>query len=269
MNQNKPTWSLITVAFNSREQLLRHWSGLTFPEEVEWIVVDNNSADDSAGVAAEMGAHVIRLETNRGFGAANNVGFEASRAEYVAFVNPDVTPNLADLAVLRHHLEDSPDDLVSPQLLNLDGSLQPNGRGQPLLLHKIMHRIAPDRLDGTYRIFAGAGEKREVDWLIGAVVAGTRTHLRSLGPWDEHFFVYYEDKDLGIRNALARGRSVLIGDARWVHGWARETSGINLRAWKLELSSMAKFYWRYPELLLSSNSARRLLKKTKPSEGIA
>lgn len=242
-------WTLVTVTFNSASTLRAFWAGFEPNDNYEWVVVDNASGDDSADVATALGARVIRLPENLGFGAANNIGFQNSDSQFVAFVNPDITPNPLDFGIFEEHLSNNPQDLVSPQLLNDDGSLQPNGRGLPYLLNKVRNRIGPDALVGSYLHFANAGESVHVDWLMGAVVAGLRSRLIDLGPWDERFFVYYEDADLGLRNSKLSGKSVVIGDAQWSHGWARETSNASWRAWKRELPSMLKFYSRYPRLL--------------------
>lgn len=247
-----PDWTLITVTHNSQAALERHWGGWAPLAGQAWVVVDNASTDDSVAVASRLGARVISLPKNVGFGAANNVGFAQSTSRWVAFVNPDVTPRATDLAEIGAHLDSSPRTLVSPQLVNADGSLQPNGRGEPFLVSKIRNRTASEGLVGTYLRFAQPNEVVTVEWLMGAVVAGTRSHLASLaslGPWDERFFVYYEDSDLGIRNAQAGGTSQILGSVRWIHGWARETKSLSWRAWKLELASMARFYGRYPRLL--------------------
>lgn len=243
------TWTLVTVTFNSASTLREFWPRIEPNTTFEWIVVDNASQDDSVHVAAELGARVISLPQNLGFGAANNVGFRNSISEFVAFVNPDITPNPADLSLLGTYLRDHPNNLVSPQLVNGDGTLQPNGRGLPYLLNKVRNRTNPSTLVGSYLRFAGLGEKLPVEWLMGAVVAGSRERFEELGPWDERFFVYYEDADLGLRNSKLSGKSIVLGDARWSHGWARETTNASWSAWKRELPSLMKFYSRYPHLL--------------------
>ncbi len=244
-----PEWSLITVSYNSAQDLARFWGNFASQDDVEWIVVDNCSTDDSVAVARRLGARVIPLPENLGFGGANNVGFRASRGEYVAFVNPDVTADAADLAPLAAHLAQHPTDLVSPQLVNGDGSDQPNGRGLPYLAYKITNRLKPEKLVGTYLRIAADSDAVECDWVMGAVVAGARERLAVLGPWDTRFFVYYEDSDLGLRNRKAGGRSVVLGSIRWLHGWARETTTASAAAWRREIPSMVKFYLRYPRLL--------------------
>lgn len=252
MARAEPIWSLITVTYNSAHALETFWSPVRLGKCVEWLVVDNASTDRSREIATQLGARVIALDVNRGFGAANNLAFRASTTPYVCFVNPDVTPLVADLPRLEALLDSEERLLVAPQLLNGDGSRQPNGRGVPSLLHKVLHRVRPGLVERTYQRYAAHGEVVEVDWVMGAALAGRRDWLRSLGPWDERFFVYYEDSDLGLRNSRAGGRTVVMGDVRWPHGWQRDTTTANWRAWRRELPSMVKFYSRYPGLLSPS-----------------
>lgn len=243
------TWTLITVTYNSAEQLRRHWRA-PIPGNVRWIVIDNGSSDDSVQVAAEAGAEVVPLRENLGFGGANNMGYRMVRSPYVGFVNPDVTVDWNSLRMLED-VADQNSTLLSPQLTNPDGSLQPNGRGLPYLSSKIANRVNPRVAVDRYFLFAARGEIRDVDWMIGAVVLGRKAVFdRIEGPWDELFFVYYEDSDLGLRASREGVSSVVVGDARWVHGWARATSAFDVAAWRREFASMWKFYRRYPHLVV-------------------
>lgn len=258
MTANTTSWTLITVTYNSADALSKFWANFQPSENLRWIVVDNNSSDNSADVARQLGAHVIESSRNLGFGGANNLGFKQSDSQYVAFVNPDVAVDVNSLDALAQIIEKT-QGLVSPQLTNTDGSLQPNGRGWPVMLHKVLNRLAPQRVDGRYRIFASQGEIVQVPWFIGAVVAARHDTFSQLGPWDEHFFVYYEDTDLCLRARKQGINSYVIGDYTWVHNWARATAKLNrnfLRSWKLELSSLSKFYARYPLLLFKEPASQ-------------
>ena len=261
-----PSWTFVTVTYNSSEQLRRHWKpGL--PSSVRWIVVDNASTDDSREVAASLGAEVIALPSNVGFGAANNVGYARADTEFVAFVNPDVTADWESLPRLGAAIDNS-DGLVSPQLVNDDGSLQPNGRNWPFLLSKVLHRTSDGALNRSYRVYASNDEVRSVVWVMGAVLAGSRKMFDRLGgPWDDWFFVYYEDADICLRARRLGIPTLVAGAVRWRHGWERATSTVNARAWKREIPSMMKFYLRYP-LLLSPfmGVTQRWLEKPGPSD---
>lgn len=249
------TWSLITVTYNSAAPLREYWS-TGRPAHVEWIVVDNGSTDDSVQVASALGADVISLDQNIGFSAANNRGLRSASGDYIAFVNPDVRVDYADLEQLGTAIDEL-GGLVSPQLLNTDGSFQPNGRGAPLLAHKVLNRASSEDRGNGYRLLAGPKERRNVFWLIGAVVAGAAETIRDLGGWSERFFLYYEDKDISIR-AWRRGHAVtLLGNVTWTHGWARETTRLRLMPWVREFDSLFRFYSLYPEFLVGGRAVRR------------
>lgn len=251
--------SLITVTYNSSAALSEFWDVTdTLPTGVEWIVVDNGSTDGSAALAKKLGAsRVIENEKNLGFSASNNIGLAHASGSFIGFVNPDVRVNFADLQSLRD-LANSEKAIVSPQLLNADGSLQPNGRGFPLLLDKVRNRLrGSEALHGRYLLFADGTEPRNVCWVMGASAFGMRSTIESFGAWDDHFFLYYEDKDFCLR-AWRAGVPVLLDPrSSWPHGWARETTEFNLAPWKRELASMAKFYWRYPAFLMPRKIAEK------------
>ena len=243
-------WSLITVSYNSAEHLRRCWTGVDLGG-AEWIVVDNASGDDSASVAAALGARVIQLPKNVGFAAANNVAVATVTREWVAFVNPDVTiagaedlERLAATSALNG-------SLVAPQLLNPDGTEQPNGRGIPFLADKVAHRLGSfpgANLDDYSR--TGLARPTYVAWVIGAALAGPTRTFRDLGGWDERFFVYYEDHEIGLR-AWANGVPVVLDPAvRWMHRWQRATTRPALRPWRNELQAGNAFYRKHPGLLV-------------------
>lgn len=244
-------WTVVTVTYNSAEHLRRYWSRERVGS-ARWIVVDNASTDDSVEVANSMGAEVISLASNQGFSAANNRGLAQVATDWVLFANPDVAvawkdfPRLADVATANNAL-------IAPQLVNPDGTDQPNARGLPFLPDKFANRsisLPGARLDDYAR--TGLTGPTYVAWAMGAAVAGRTDVIRSLGGWDESFFLYYEDHDIGLRAWSAGLAFVVDPSIRWVHEWQRETTTLRLRAWKREIPSAVVFYRRYPRLLLRS-----------------
>lgn len=251
-----PVFSLITVSFNSSQTLRQHWKPLSSPG-VEWIVVDNASSDNSVDVARSLGARVIPLETNVGFGAANNIALAQARGSVVGIINPDVEFDPDDLDLIANALARE-DALVAPQLLNPDRSPQPNGRGTPSLPNKVANRLSDSWSESRgFQRYASVGETVPVEWLTGAVIFARRDTLAYLGGFDERFFVYFEDADLGIRAGDAGVRSLVLGDAQWIHSWARESTGLNFAGWRREFASAIKFYAKHPRKLMAMSESER------------
>lgn len=255
-NASAPWCSIVTVTFNSARALRHFWSDVDLADGIEWIVVDNASSDDTADIARELGARVVHLEQNHGFSYANNVGYAAANADFVAFLNPDVRADGESLRVLKGVAETN-EAIVGPQLLNPDGSRQPNGRGFPTLAAKIRNRLKAD--DASYLLYADDDAPRHVVWLMGAAVLGHRAQFDRFGAWDPYFFLYYEDSDIGIRSWRAGVPVLLVPAAEMEHGWARETAGtFRLTPWIREIASLVRFYARYPSLLLPRTYVSRL-----------
>ncbi|MEU7588597.1 glycosyltransferase [Micromonospora sp. NPDC049230] len=249
-------WSVVTVTYNSADTLRRCWGGA---KPYEWIVVDNDSADDSVAVAQELGARVIRLPENVGFSKANNVGVRQAAGAYVLFANPDLEVEPAGLATMQRHL-DAHGGLVAPQLLATDGTPQPNGRGFPYATAKLGNRkIWPlSRMHANYRVVANAGEAVYVAWAMGAAVAARTADFVAMGGWNESFFLYYEDHELGLRAWRHDMPVVLLGDVRWTHHWARATNSFQWsRAHTLELQSARTFFGLFPEFVVGLPTAAR------------
>jgi len=86
-----PRTSIIIPTFN-RPQLLPRAveSARAAGKDVEIIVVDDASVDETASVCSELnGVKYIRLEHNQGVAGARNVGILASTSEYIAFLDDD------------------------------------------------------------------------------------------------------------------------------------------------------------------------------------
>lgn len=255
-------FSVVTVTYNSETDLLR--TQRRFDESVEWLVVDNGSSDRSAAVAEGLGARVIRLTSNLGFAAANNIGIARSRGPHVLCANPDLAFDMPGLLRLRMLDAGMPRAFFVPQLVASDGSPQPNGRGVPTLVRKFASRLRGRARH--YLLYASEESAIYVAWAMGAAVFASAATWREIS-WDESFFVYYEDHDLGLRAWKAGVPVVLVGSVRWEHRWARETTSARLRPWMNEFGGMLRFFRRYPYLLVSDRLVPRWLRVCRESAG--
>ncbi len=181
-------------------------AGTLAPDPI--LVVDNGSQDPTSLAALERVAAdvtVIRLVTNTGFCTANNLGFRAAGpVDHVLFCNPDayVTPTF--LAEAVRHLDEHPAvGAVGPRLLALDDRGEPDGRIDSAGIGQTWYGRFVDLGQGQPDDGPGDGAPRAALALCAAALLARRGALEAValpeGPFDERFFMYKEDVDLGLR----------------------------------------------------------------------
>jgi hypothetical protein len=194
--------------------------------DVEVVVVDNASADDSVEmVRAEFPTvHLIANTCNRGFPAANNQGIAVSQGRYVFLLNPDTEVVGDALATMVAFADAHPDvGVIGPQLLDPDGSVQSSRRRFPTLATALfestwLEPFAPRRLLRRYRVLDTPDDvTQEVDWVDGAALMARREAIEQVGPMDEGFFMYSEELDWCRRFREASWRVMYLPAARIVH----------------------------------------------------
>jgi GT2 family glycosyltransferase len=182
----------------------------------EIIVVDNGSTDDSAVVAAQAGANVIRLERNLGFAAAVNRGIEASHADWIAILNNDVTLAADWLATLLATVEK---DVKNGNAWFATG--------------KTLRASDPSRIDGAFDAISrgacacrcGSGkpdgpfwdQSRRIRMAPMTAALFQRPLFEEIGFLDESFESYLEDADFGLRCAIAGCWGVYVPTALAYH----------------------------------------------------
>lgn len=215
-----PDVSVIIVNWNSGNQLREclaslHSSGEARGTEIEAIVVDNGSTDDSLSMAGDHPRSVlIRCASNLGFAAACNRGAAAARGECLLFLNPDCRVAAGSIDAARAALQGDPCiGVVGIALAGDDGQVSRSCHRFPQLRHFLFRATGLSAVsarfpDGAMRDW-GHDCDRIVDHVIGAFYMVRADQFRALGGFDERFFVYFEDLDLSLRYAR-RGQRCLF-----------------------------------------------------------
>jgi GT2 family glycosyltransferase len=223
--------SVVIVNWNRRSLLAACLESLrrqTFAP-FETIVVDNGSIDGSPDVAREFGVQLVCNPENRGFCAANNQGIAIARGEYVALLNNDAEADPDWLAALHRACSQAPDiGMVASKVLVWE---------DPRRIDKAGHLIFPDgqnRGRGAGALDRGQFDHEEdVLWPDGSAALYRKSMLDHIGGFDEDFFAYGDDAELGLRARIAGWRCVYTPAAV-----ARHHRGSTLgkgSAWRLEL----------------------------------
>ena len=204
--------SVIIVNWNRRELLRASLASLRLQKGAgfEVIVVDNGSTDGSADLAErEFGCRVIRNPDNRGFCAANNQGIAAARGDFVALLNNDAEAEPGWLAALRAVFDERPEiGMAASKVLVYE---------DPQRIDKAGHLIYPDgqnRGRGTGAIDRGQFDSlEECLWPDGCAAMYRKRMLDQIGGFDEDFFAYADDAELGLRARIAGWRCLYVPDA--------------------------------------------------------
>jgi N-acetylglucosaminyl-diphospho-decaprenol L-rhamnosyltransferase len=211
--------AVVLVTYESAEDLPACIASLpraAAPHELEILVVDNASRDDSAGVGRTLGAKVVESHRNLGYSRAANRGAAETAAPWLLVANPDTLLAPGSLARLVATAEADPRiACIGPRLRNLDGSDYPTGRRFPSLLvgglHALLGPVWPDN-PATRRYHLTDLDRTRparVDWVSGACMLLRRSAFDAVGGFDGSYFMYFEDMDLCLRLARAGWKIVL------------------------------------------------------------
>jgi GT2 family glycosyltransferase len=213
----------------------------------EVIIVDNSGsgAVERSG-AARPGVRVIEEQRNVGFGAAINDAFRQSRSPYLATLNDDAAPDPGWLAALVSAIEARPDAGMCASQVRLYGE---------------------DALDSAGMLVAGDGSSKqrghgrppkffpvaeEVLFPSGSAALYRRAMLQQIGLFDEDFFLYCEDTDLGLRARWAGWRCVYVPEAVVEHHYSHSAGRASrLKAYYVERNRLFVLAKSFPARMLA------------------
>ncbi|WP_434130426.1 glycosyltransferase family 2 protein [Methylocaldum sp. GT1BB] len=213
-----PKVAVIIVSWNSGAFLSKCLSSLrrqTF-REFRTIVIHNGEFDDSlVNAQSELkSAEIICLGHNRGFAAGNNVAVQLAKdCDWIALLNPDAFPEPDWLSNLVKAAKEYPEySFFGSRLLAADNPTLLDGVGDAYHTSGLVWRQGHGvNVSNIYR------EPMEIFSPCAAAALYRRDTFLEAGGFDEDYFCYVEDVDLGFRMRLAGYRCLYVPDAIVLH----------------------------------------------------
>jgi len=252
---DKPVISVVVPNYNGATFLAECLDSLLEQSvgDVEIVLVDNASSDSSVEMVEQKYPRVelVRMNDNRGFAAAVNAGIEKSGGEFVVLLNNDTRADPDFLAELHAALEsESKAAMAAPKMLFARDPSVINSLGLGYCISGTNHDIGFGRKDGP------EFDRRE--WIFGPCGGAgmyRRGMLEEVGPFDEDFFMYYEDVDFCFRAQLSGHKSISVPSARVYH--IEGASGKSLprpRNYYFARNALAVIIKNFPGRLLIRNA---------------
>lgn len=244
--------SIVILNYNS-EQVVRacldslKQYGDWLQQNVEVIVVDNNSSDDSAGMIKDQfpWVNLIVNSENIGFSAGNNVGLRQATGEYILLLNPDtvVLPETLQKCVtfLQEHTDCG---AVTCCIEFPDGNIDMDcHRGFPtpwasLTYFAGLEKLFPkSKLFGQYhQTWKDLQTTHQVDACVGAFMMMPKRVLDEVGLLDERFFFYGEDIDWCFRFNEKGYKVIYFPEVKIIH-YKGYSSGVRKETQKITSAS--------------------------------
>jgi hypothetical protein len=175
------------------------------PKMLEVIVVENGSGDDSAAVlrASAPDIKLVISKENLGFAGGCNLGVKSSTGEYLAFLNNDAKPDSGWIRAAVARFEESPAiGGVASKVLDWDGNLV-DYVGSAMTWFGQGYKPFTAEPQPT-----DADRRRDVLFGTGSAMFVRRSVYEALDGFDERYFMFFEDVDLGWRMNLRGWRFV-------------------------------------------------------------
>jgi len=208
------TVAVVIVNWNGGDLLRRCLESLARqhrnPDRV--IVVDNGSADDSLSRAADAlrQADVIRLPANVGFARANNLAVQAASGfDAIALLNADAFPEPGWLEALVSAAEREPAVAAFASQIRFDSDpAYLDGAGDS-------YHVSGRAWRNGHRASSAAWPAADAEVFAPCAAAALyrRDAFDEVGGFDEQYFCYFEDVDLGFRLRLRGHRCLYVHSA--------------------------------------------------------
>ena len=209
MKEKDPLISIIILNYNAGNLLLECVESIINSnyKNLEIIVVDNVSIDNSQKKCKEKFQQVILIENkkNLGYCGGNNIGINHAKGEFLVILNPDVIVELDWLNQLLIAFKKYGNGIYQPKILATTDHSTIISAGNMIQLF-------------GFGFSRGKGEKdiqqyekdEEVGYASGTCLFSSSNIFKKIGNFDSYLFAYHDDLDLCWKGALKGIKSFYI-----------------------------------------------------------
>lgn len=197
--------SVILVSYNTEEMTKKALNCLfasTGNFEMEVLIIDNASKDNSAEMLCRDYPHVTLIENkkNVGFGRANNQALPLVKGRYVLLLNTDAFVETDTIAKTVLYMDEHPNcGILGVRLVGRDGVLQPSCRFFPTPWNIFLERTNFKQVFRNARMVDDMSwdhaSVRNCDWVPGCYYLIRKELIDQVGLFDPRYFLYYEEVD--------------------------------------------------------------------------
>ncbi len=204
--------------FSLLESVQRHTGDVSYDMTVVTQPSDKGSMAEEIAHRAPW-VKVIALETNIGFGPANNLAISQATGEFIALLNPDIVVTEGWVPPLLSALDDQAVFVAAPPLLSAEGRV--DEVGQVMFADGGSDAIGGPQWPNDYEQMMFS---RDVDYASAACWLMRRAVFLELGGFDPAYApAYFEDPDLAFTARSSGFVSRLVVDRPVVHAHALAT----------------------------------------------
>lgn len=248
---NMVTGSIVTYNnISTIAKTLETLFGETKDIDFKLYVLDNGSSDGTPEFIEKNypDVTVIRSGKNVGFGAGHNIIINQVESKYHAVINPDIVLTQNAVKKMADYMDENSDiGLLSPRICFPDGRDQILGKRNPHLKYLVASRLRGDEPSKLLREYAmldcDLSKPTEIENATGCFMFIRTDILKSIGGFDDGFFMYFEDADLARRiNEVSK--CVYYPDAVVNHVWGRDSKR-NFKLMLVHINSMLRYFRKW------------------------
>ena len=187
------------------------------------VIINNGAKSLTADLSHLSFIHrVVSPGTNVGFGAAINIAYRMSSSPYLAALNDDAEPGAEWLSCLVREIQSGPLVGMCASQIEMQHTGCVDSAGM------LIYFDGSSKQRGQWQALSAYSNSGDVLFPSGCAALYSRVMLEAVGVFDEDYFLYCEDTDLGLRAQWGGWKCRFVADARVAHQYSKTAGPYSL-----------------------------------------